>query len=63
MEKHSQFTIDFIQNAVLDLPEEEEESPNCIGSYSYQVENILEIIVEGLDKELFTDLLREINEL
>lgn len=63
MEKYSQFTIDFIQNAILDLPEEEEELPNCVGSYSYQVENVLEIITDGLDKYLFTDLLKEIHEL
>ena len=56
MKNYSQFTIDFIQNTLIDLEYSlVDEETNFSYTY-YDVENILQIIKDGVDKELFIDL-------
>lgn len=70
MKDYSQFTIDTIelfeeQINSDDLHEDFEKSGNIqdlIGSIVYDTSNILEIIKEGNDKNLFKDLLVDIEE-
>lgn len=67
----SQFTIDTIEYFEEQVGNEElHEEPeklgsiqDLIGSISYHTGNILEIIKEGKDKELFTELSEEISQL
>ena len=56
MKDYSQFTIDFIENNINDLEYSESNESTLIGSLIYQINNILDIIVDGKDKDLFIDL-------
>lgn len=56
MKNYSQFTIDFIQNMLIDLEYSMVDEETNSSSTYYDVENILQIIKEGVDKELFIDL-------
>lgn len=60
MGKYSQFTIDFIDDAIIDLPEEEGELQNCVDSYKYKITNIIEVLKDGIDKDLFIEMLYKI---
>lgn len=66
---YEQFTIDFIQNTEVDLNDYIEEEKNerrikdIIGSLHYQTSCILEIIKEGNDKELFTELNQKLDKI
>ena len=53
---YSQFTIDFIQNTLIDLEYSIVDEETNFSSTYYDVENILQIIKDGVDKELFIDL-------
>lgn len=56
MKDYSQFTIDFIENNLQDLEYSESNESTLIESLIYQINNILDIIVDGKDKDLFIDL-------
>lgn len=56
MKNYSQFTIDFIQNTLIDLEYSLVDEETNFSSTYYDVENILQIIKDGVDKELFIDL-------
>ena len=56
MKNYSQFTIDFIQNTLIDLEYSMVDEETNFSSVYYYVDNILQIIKEGIDKELFFDL-------
>lgn len=62
MQDYSQFTIDFIDDVIIDIPEEDDELEEYTIALSYRVENILDIIRKGFDRELFEDLLKRLNE-
>lgn len=63
MDKYCQFTIDYIDDAIIDLPEEPEELEDCLGGYSYRIENVIEVLKDGIDKNLFINILKDINKL
>ena len=56
MKNYSQFTIDFIQNTLIDLEYSMVDEETNFSSVYYDVDNILQIIKEGIDKEFFIDL-------
>lgn len=53
---YSQFTIDFIQNTLVELEHSLVDEETNFNSVCYDVDNILQIIKDGVDKELFMDL-------
>lgn len=63
MDKYCQFTIDYIDDAIIDLPEESEEVKDCLSGYSYRIENLIEVLKDGIDKNLFINILKDINKL
>ncbi len=71
--EYSQFTIDFIQDNESDIDDVEEQERfgkyaarienDLIGAFQYQVSNILDIIKDGKDKDLFIELEKETKDL
>ena len=55
MKNYFQFTIDFIQDTLIDLEYSMVDEETNFSSVYYYVDNILQIIKEGIDKELFID--------
>lgn len=53
---YSQFTTDFIQDRFNDLLEMDIPEEDMKKSLSYEVDNILEVLKEGKDKEFFKNL-------
>lgn len=66
-EEFSQFTIDFIQDTESKINYEMDEDlsdsaiEDLIGSIQYQTVNVLDIIKDGKDKDLFSDLEKNIS--
>lgn len=56
MKNYSQFTIDFIPNTLINLEYSMVDEETNFSSVCYDVDNILQIIKEGIDKEFFIDL-------
>lgn len=63
MQDYSQFTIDFIDDSIVDVPEDKEDLECYIDALAYRVDNVLNIIKESLDKDLFEELLKRLVEL
>ena len=54
--KYSQFTIDYIQNNIIDLDYTLLSEEEFLVEMIYDIGNILEVIKDGVDKDLFIDL-------
>ena len=63
MKNYNQFTIDFIENHIQDFDDAECNDKDYIDGLIYEIDNVLNIIKDGKDKDLFTELKQEIEKL